>query len=155
MRVATVVLAAFAVVALGGVVGCLSLSRYTSGKLERMRMIRGEVPGATLVVGRVVSSRAVGRQCELTIEVEGTTSRQWAEPPACEALLPGSAATLARTPGDPGLELQNGTYVSDGNVRFDETLLVIERGGAGAFAVGALALGLAAAATRRRRGGAA
>ena len=152
MRGITIVLSLLAALAVAGVAGCGALSSYTSGKLERMRMLRGEAPGATFVEGRVTSFRMLEHeQCEIVVDVDGQPSRQWADGPACAAFSVGSTATLARTPGDARFELKGGTYVSDGNMKFDASLLIIERVFVGLFAFAAVALGAAAFITQRRR----
>jgi hypothetical protein len=153
VRGLTIVLGLLAVLAAIFMAGCLALSSYTSGKLDRMRMIRGDVPGATFVTGTVRSIRATqSGQCELVVDAEGTSTKQWSDSEGCAATFaPGTQVTLARTPGEPGLELKNGTYVSDGNMAFDTVLLVIERVGAGVLACVALGLGIAAFFTHRRR----
>jgi hypothetical protein len=158
-------------VTLAGIASVLGLlagltAIYTSGKLQRGRMVRGEVPGATYYDGTIRSVQHVGGarsqrsgeklpdQCAVDVEVEidgrRHTEREWADEGECRSMRPGGPATLARVPGDDSLYLKNGTWASPGNGRFDEVLLAIELVLAGAGALATLALGLRALLARRR-----
>jgi hypothetical protein len=137
-------------------------SFYTAGKLERGKMVRGDIPGATFFTGTVASTelhegydRREGRvpdQCKLTVnvKVDGTerTIDEWMTAP-CTDTPNGSTVEIARVPGDSSLYLKNGTWASVGNRALDETFLFAERsigfglaGLAGLLAIGgALARG--------------
>lgn len=144
--------AKLAILSLLAALGAFALSLYTSSKLEKMEMIRGDVPGATFVTGTVSSIRMLGKfdQCELEVRAEDSLSRQWADGEACTAMARGSEVTLARLPGEAELHLKNGTWASRGNTRFDEQLLLVERAIAGSCGLGAIVLGIAAMLSRRR-----
>jgi hypothetical protein len=161
-----------ALFALGGVFGLLGLlvfatSFYTAGKLERGRMVRGEIPGAVYFVGVVEASvPREGRantstggkfpdQCELAVRVtiDGAerTVTEWMTSPDCDGVSIGSSVEIARVPGDSSLYLKNGTWASVGNRALDEKFLLGERAiGSGLFAL-ALLLALGGALSRGAR----
>lgn len=140
------------------VAGLLHL--YTSSKLERMAMIRGEIPGATIVSRRIVEleeSGAPGRPVcwiyfESTPDQEMRESRvnqdcaQWSE------LTVGQEIPVAHLPDDDSVYLPDGIYADAGNEAFDRGLLVVWKVGlglSGLLLVGGAAVSLLAARKRR------
>ena len=130
-----------------GLVAAGGLYSFTSSKIRKMEMIRGDVPGAQRV-DRPISDleRMPGRPgsedvCWVTFE-ESTpprSSRPRVNLP-CEqwtALSVGQVVPVAYVPGDDSLYLPDGIYASAGNQSFDETLLGVWRIGIG---LGALSL---------------
>lgn len=151
MRAVTFVLAAFAALACAG---ALALASFTSGKLERGEMVRGERPGATPVDGTIVALRdvpgAFPEQCELTVQLGDATEREWANEPVCSTFEIGAPVRLARLP-DGDTYLPNGTWASPGNADFDRMLLGAEHVMAAVFGVATFALLLASVVLGRRR----
>lgn len=135
--------------------GAAYLCHYTGDKLEETAMLRGEVPGALVEVGRVVGKRRLPQhptQCEVEVVVgehANVPVRDQADGADCARYEVGGEAELARTSVHAPLYLRHGTWTSPGNAAFDRGLLGIERG----FAIGLGVAGLAmiALGLRRRR----
>lgn len=110
MRAALLVLAVLAAL---GALGALGLSAYTSHKLDRGRMVRGEMAGATFARATIVRKEHVeggrserdGRrfpdQCMLELEVPGRARpvKDWADEPVCATRWArGPRSTWPRSP---------------------------------------------------------
>lgn len=150
--------------------GAFAVSLYTAKKLDRGRMVRGEIPGASFFDATVASKRAVSGdpsaatgdenlpdQCELELTVTPPppapprAARDWGDEAWCATVHTGDHVKVAVLPDDGAIYLQDGTWASPGNATFDRKLLGIERAAAGTSAVVGAALAAAAALLTGRR----
>jgi hypothetical protein len=122
--------------------GPLALSLYTASKLERMRMVRGELAGARLVTGSVDrkwverSPNGDVHYLELHWNDRGRvdSERDNVEASEYDRLEVGGPIRVAILP-DGDVELPDGIWASSGNLAFDRGLLVGERVVAGVLLV--------------------
>jgi hypothetical protein len=134
--------------------GALAVSHYTAHKLDTGKMVRGELPGATMLDAKVLAVDMISKsQCKLALRVviggESRDFTEWADSVDCSRYHPHGTAAVAQVAGDDELHLVHGTWASSENGQFDAALLVAERA---IVAVLALAgLGSIAAGLRRRR----
>src|SRR5678816_3922490 len=130
MRAALIAIG-LAVILLG--IGPLAFSVYTANKIQRMRMVLGEIPGARFVKGTVerkwVESNPNGNvnwlevrhgSARVDVDRENVGADVWSRlrvgDPIRVALLPDGDAVLPE-----------GIWASPGNLAFNRGLLVVER----------------------------
>lgn len=139
--------------------GPVALSVYTANKIERMRMVRGEIPGARFVTGKVErkwmdrSSNGTVYYLELRWHdgerVDG--ERDNVEPDVYNRLTVDGPIRIAILP-DADAELPDGIWASSGNLAFDRGLLVVERViAATLLAIGVAMVGAGVVLTLRQR----
>lgn len=135
----------------------LGLFSFTSHKLQKMRMIRGEIAGARFIEGKISrkweTPGKYGKPVHwllITYVDDGgqRSHRDNVEEEKWNALRPGEVLALAILP-DGSVELRGGIYASDGNMVFDRILQGVELLGAVLF--GAAAVACVVLALRRGR----